>query len=116
MENLLAEAWVRGLDIIIVLDLIHIIHYLWIAGYALCDKDPGATEQWVRVYLENLLTGHLRHLLAEYLEHYHTERNHQSLDNELIEPAPANANGGGQFVRRRARLGGLLSWYYREAA
>ncbi len=59
---------------------------------------------------------HLRHLLTEYVEHYHKERNHQSLNNELIDPAPANSNGGGEVVRRRARLGGLLSWYYREAA
>jgi Integrase core domain len=59
---------------------------------------------------------HLRHLLAEYVAHYHTERNHQSLGNELIEPIPANTNAGGGVVRRRARLGGLLSYYYREAA
>ena len=59
---------------------------------------------------------HLRHLLGEYVAHYHTERNHQSLGNELIEPIPANTNAGGGVVRRRARLGGLLSYYYREAA
>jgi len=59
---------------------------------------------------------HLRHLRAEYVAHYHTERNHQSLGNELIEPIPANTNAGGGVVRRRARLGGLLSYYYREAA
>jgi len=62
---------------------------------------------------------HLRHLLAEYVEHYHTERNHQSLGNELnelIEPVPANTNAGEGVVLRRARLGGMLSYYHREAA
>jgi len=58
---------------------------------------------------------HLRHLLAEYVEHYHRERNHQGLANELIEPIPANTNAG-ECVVRRARLGGLLSYYHREAA
>jgi hypothetical protein len=59
---------------------------------------------------------HLRHLLAEHVAYDHTERNHQSLGNELIEPIPANTNAGEGVVRRRARLGGLLSYYHREAA
>ena len=62
---------------------------------------------------------HLQHLLSEYVQHYHTERNHQSLGNELIEfiePIPANTNAGEGVVRRRARLGGLLNYYHREAA
>lgn len=64
MENVLAEARARQLAITIVLDLIHVIHYLWLAGYALCDKDPRATEQWVRVYLERLLTGQASYVAA----------------------------------------------------
>jgi transposase InsO family protein len=28
----------------------------------------------------------LRHVLTQYLAHYHTERNHQGLDNQLIAP------------------------------
>ncbi len=58
--------------------------------------------------------GHLRSVVAEYVEHYHTERNHQGLANELIEASiPANTDGA---VRRRRRIGGLLSYYYRAAA
>jgi hypothetical protein len=38
----------------------------------------------------------------------------QGLDNDLISPAKAT-NGVGK-VSRRERLGGLLSFYYREAA
>jgi transposase InsO family protein len=57
---------------------------------------------------------HLRHLVREYVEHYHAERPHQGLDGAIIEPANDNA-GQGRVVRRQ-RLGGLLSHYYREAA
>jgi putative transposase len=57
---------------------------------------------------------HLRRAILEYTEHYHEERNHQGLDNELIVPDEA-VNGTGKVVRRE-RLGGLLSFYYREAA
>ena len=59
---------------------------------------------------------HLRHLVSEYVVHYHGERNHQGLGNELIDPIPANTNNAEGVVRRRARLGGLLSYYHREAA
>jgi transposase InsO family protein len=59
--------------------------------------------------------GHLRRSVSEYVRHYHLERNHQGLANELIERAatPANTNGR---VERRERLGGLLNFYHREAA
>ena len=56
---------------------------------------------------------HLRVLVAEYVEHYNFERNHQGIGNRLIQPAldgPANDVGGA--VRRRKRLGGLLSFYH----
>jgi hypothetical protein len=49
--------------------------------------------------------------LAEFIEHYHQERNHQGLGNEPIHPVPAVWGTG--WVRRRKRLGGLLNYYYR---
>jgi transposase InsO family protein len=58
----------------------------------------------------------LRRVLKEYLEHYHTERNHQGL-NQIPFPSPELARGSpqGKIVRHK-RLGGLLNFYYREAA
>ena len=49
--------------------------------------------------------------------HYHRERNHQGLDNRLIEPEP-NLEKTAQTgrVQRRERLGGMLNYYYRAAA
>jgi putative transposase len=57
----------------------------------------------------------LSYVIRQYLVHYHAERNHQGLDNQLIAPALDSKNHSGQ-VRRRARLGGLLSHYYHDAA
>ena len=57
---------------------------------------------------------HLRRTLAEFMAHYHGERNHQGLGNDLIERPPRPHAGGP--VHRRQRLGGLLSYYYRAAA
>jgi transposase InsO family protein len=56
---------------------------------------------------------HLRHALAQFVEHYHRERNHQGLGNELIEVVRSARPGAA--IRRRQRLGGLLSYYHRAA-
>ena len=58
---------------------------------------------------------HLRLVMTEFTEHYHRERNHQGLDNQLLE-ATARAPGRRGPVGRRERLGGVLNYYYREAA
>jgi len=56
---------------------------------------------------------HLRRTIAEFVAHYHGERNHQGIGNELIQPL-ARADGHGP-VRRRERIGGLLNYYCRAA-
>ena len=57
----------------------------------------------------------LHYVILQYLAHYHTERNHQGLGNQLI---TREGTAGCQMghVMRRERLGGLLNYYYREAA
>ena len=65
-------------------------------------------ERFVRSIKDECLTrvvplgeGHLRRLVYEYIEHYHRERNHQGLDNQLLQrpPPPRRADtptfGGG---------------------
>jgi putative transposase len=57
----------------------------------------------------------LRRALSEYVEHYHTERNHQGRDNVLLFPGDTDVHGKAR-VRCRKRLGGLLRYYHQEAA
>ena len=57
---------------------------------------------------------HLRRLVREFVEHYHGERNHQGLENELIDRPPIQRATGP--VHRRQRVGGVLNYYYRSAA
>jgi hypothetical protein len=61
---------------------------------------------------------HLRALVAEYVEHYHLERNHQGLDNMLIDRLEQGASNDNSRtpIRCRERLGGTLRYYYRDAA
>ena len=57
----------------------------------------------------------LRRAVAEYVSHYHRERNHQGLDNRLLH-APALVPVDIGTISCHARLGGTLNFYYRKAA
>ncbi len=57
----------------------------------------------------------LRRALTEFEEYYHTERNHQGLENNIIDFKGQSGSTIGA-VQRRERLGGMLSYYYRDAA
>lgn len=54
----------------------------------------------------------LSRAICEYAAHYHRERNHQGLENRLIEGADLASDGDAQC---RERLGGLLKYYHRAA-
>ena len=81
------------------------------------ERAPNANayaERFVRSIKEECLDRmipvgerHFRRAIAEFVAHYHRERNHQGLDNELIAGTPARDTGS--RVSRRSRLGGLLS-------
>ncbi|MGB5406987.1 MAG: integrase core domain-containing protein [Thiogranum sp.] len=57
----------------------------------------------------------LRRALRAYVVHYHTERNHQGVGNRLLEPL-ATVSSTNEPIHCRERLGGMLNFYYREAA
>lgn len=57
----------------------------------------------------------LRRAVSDYLDHYHEERNHQGLGNQIIGPGDEVGRTEGD-VQCRKRLGGLLRYYYRDAA
>jgi hypothetical protein len=51
-------------SVTIVLDLIHVIHYLWLAGFALCRQKEAATAVWVARHLHLLLSVGVTDLVA----------------------------------------------------
>jgi putative transposase len=57
----------------------------------------------------------LRNAVTEYLIHLHTKRNHQGLENRIIQPGDEVGKAQGE-IGCRNRLGGILRYYYREAA
>jgi putative transposase len=57
----------------------------------------------------------LRRALGAYVTHYNAERNHQGVGNRLLEPC-ATGNSTDGPIQCHERLGGMLNFYYREAA
>jgi hypothetical protein len=61
---ILAEGQKRGRSLLVVLDIIHVIHYLWIAGFALCHRKRKATNLWLSTHLLMLLTSPVAEVIA----------------------------------------------------
>jgi putative transposase len=79
-------------------------------------------ERFVRTIKEScldrmILVGEdsLRRAVGEFIKHYHHERNHQGLANQLIVPIATQTHRDGRILSRQ-RLGGLLKYYHRPAA
>ncbi|MFH1921035.1 MAG: integrase core domain-containing protein [Planctomycetota bacterium] len=95
-------------------------------------------ERWVRSVKSECLShlvffseDSLRKALNQYLAHYHLERNHQGLGNDLLSsapdaapepnpkperPEPAGEEIGIGDIVCSERLGGLLRFYHRKSA
>ena len=56
----------------------------------------------------------LRTAIHNFIAHYHSERNHQGLSNQLISPEAGRCSKVG-VIQRRQRLGGLLNYNHRAA-
>jgi putative transposase len=79
-------------------------------------------ERFVRSIRESCLdrlvligASSLHRATSHFVLHYHQERNHQGLENKIIQPGFNPLPTEGTITCRR-RLGGLLRYYYREAA
>jgi transposase InsO family protein len=80
-------------------------------------------ERWVRSVKSEALSRvilfgerSLRHVLSEYVIHYHQERCHQGLDNVIPFPKHSPANDCEGDIQCHERLGGTLKFYHRKAA
>lgn len=91
---------------------------------ALPPRSPNLNafaERWVGSVRQECLSklilfgeASLRRALTEYIDHYHSERNHQGKGNLLLFPSP-DVPPKCRTVHRRDRLGGLLKFYSRVA-
>ena len=82
-----------------------------------CERWIGSIKTEVLSRFIPFGDGSLRHVLQQYVEHFHTERNHQGLGNVILFPRPDDRIGAiSGTIQTRERFGGLLNHYYRETA
>ncbi len=104
----------------------HIIDAAGVTRGPLPPRSPNLNayaERWVRSVKEEALSRFilfgeraLRYTLAEYVAHYHTERPHQGKGNVILMPSVDSKTVRHGPIRCRERLGGLLTYYDRDAA
>jgi hypothetical protein len=59
-----AEARARGIDITIIIDLIHVTEYLWDAAWCFHPHDSPGAAPWVRAHARDILDGHATQVAA----------------------------------------------------
>ena len=81
---------------------------------AFAERFVGSVKSECLDRIVPLGEAHPRVAIRAFMAHYHEERSHQGVDNELIAPKATSLRHG--HVRCCERLGGVLKFYYREAA
>lgn len=76
-------------------------------------------ERFIRSIKEECLNqvipmgeAHLRHAVHQYIEHYHRERNHQGMGNQLLVSNGGKPSGQQVEIECDERLGGMLKYYH----
>ena len=59
-----AKALELGVDVTIIVDVIHVLHYLWVLSGLLVDEVSGTRDDWVREHLMGLMTRRADHVVS----------------------------------------------------
>ena len=82
---------------------------------AYAERSVPSSKSECLAHIIRLGERHLRHVVKEYTEHHHVERNHQGLDNRLIEEQQGVVDMNSAIVGREGE-GEILNDYERRAA
>ncbi len=64
IDRIHAEAQVRGIEVRIVIDVVHVLEYIWGAAWSFFDEGDPHAEHWVREKAIAVLTGHAGRVAA----------------------------------------------------
>lgn len=99
----------------------HMISNTCVAGILKAHGIDPAPDRKRQSTWKNFLQAHWEVLasvdfaVSEFLTHYHQERNHQGLNNQLLQPNNEVVGSAGDVACQK-RLGGMLHYYYRQKA
>jgi hypothetical protein len=93
-ENVEAEAQKRAMSITIVLDVIHVIHYLWTIALLLCGGVHRDADAWVGHVLVQLLTRHPLDVIATIRQ--------TATNRRLNDPDRAALNDAVEYLRKNS--------------
>ena len=80
---------------------------------AFCERFIRSIKEECLDQIVPIGEAHLRHAVDEYIAHYHRERNHQGMGNQLLDSDLASPPSGP--VECHERLGGMLKYYHRRS-
>jgi hypothetical protein len=86
LGNIVAEARTRRVRVTIVLDVIHVLHYVWTIAEVLCDGNAQDAEAWTARTLEQLLTKHPLDVVA-HIRQTRTLRGIDGVDRDKVDDA-----------------------------
>jgi hypothetical protein len=64
IDRIGAEAKARGIDVAVVVDLVHVLEYLWAAAWCFFAEGDKAAEDWVHGRALSVLEGHAREVAS----------------------------------------------------
>ena len=94
IDRIHTEAAARGIDIIIIVDFIHVLEYLWKAAWCFHDEADPAAETWVRDKATAILDDHARAVAASIRR--------RATRNRLAQPQRAAAHTCADYLTANA--------------
>ena len=73
IDRIGTEAKTRGIDVTIVVDLVHVLEYLWAAAWCFFAEGDTTAEEWVRNRALSVLEGHAREVASGIYRRASTE-------------------------------------------
>ncbi len=80
IQRIQAEATNRNITVVIIVDFVHVLEYLWKAAWSFHREGDPAAEAWVRKHAQTILDGHPTHV-ADDLQRAATSPDNKAREN-----------------------------------
>jgi hypothetical protein len=99
LDRIQAEAHARGIEVTILVDVIHVLEHLWKAAWCFFDEADPAAENWIHAQAQRVLEGHATRVAGLIRA---TATRHR-----LTPHTRKNADATAKYLTRKAHAGHL---------